>query len=1560
MSSADDAAFAADFTAAMEAASNRLVSERRSAVAGVGADVAARLALAPVWTTDVLAASALAPPDALDRLVEAGVATRSGDRYVIAEDRARALLADVLASGDVVAHLHAVAEAVDRARNSVAIPAALERFAALTAGAPSAGVVAARLHERVSAAADLPEAVNWIDAAGRLELGLGRSIVGARLHAGRLVARRRRDDDIARFLDGYFERPALQSRLRALLRGGEQPALWALHVHGVGGTGKTVLVRWLEGQFPSDGTAGSVVRIDFDYLHPNYPDTEPGLLVQVLAAELRLFGESEALVRFERLDALVTDWHERIDEAERTRPDEVPSVRRERHALVHDTFADAVGHLPRPVVLILDTTEELEKAPGGSANVTATMKTLTRLHEAVPGLRVVLSGRRTLPLPPGAEVLPVAGFTRDEAARFVAWTGIDGDRGAAVVDRVAADASPQGLSPFDLSLLAQWARDDPTLDAAAIRAIDHDRYVEHRILARLGDADLEAVLPVVVALGRFDDATLGAVTDRDGSALDELTAAVGRQEWITTEPGGIRAVDVHLQGRLAAYLERHRRAAWDAARSRAAAHLRAHCQQAPRSAVTVEHVAGAIRLTDPADPGKLSDWWARIEERARTEAAFGWLLGITARLLGGGGGVASAHPLFAAVAASHAACLGREEPDPVHGHRGLWQEVHAAAEPGSRLAARAAAHLPGEVHAALERWAPALDEALGAAFVAGLEAMPEQAPATAESLFAAARERSLSPELLAMAALLAGRSHAVAGDGAAARRWIRRAIGLVDTAVGGQGGHQWTDWAVEDAAARIRLWAAATWWPLLGSPGEAARLLVVERRVTNVDQDRAASLAAMLFLAAGRRYAHVSVPEVAGPFPPRALVHLDVPPLFVPRALTEAREGHVDDALALLAPWTDLPAGGADYLAAERTRMLLVRRFRLRDVGEGLTTGLVDSQAAVDLALLADLDALDGEKVAVPLWRRTSADPDPHVAHGCWRAVRADDPDALREADGWAVPEQVGPGSSAAELHRVLDDVERRRLAGDPRPAPDVLAWAAAHPLEPEHALRLLLRAVALAGTDATATDRPARRLGRNLAAEMALDEGELLALRLPDRAGALLDLAAGWFASAGDVAGQLRARAAAALAAQSAAGDVPGAGGAEVAALRTVYRRTVRSFPVPDWDELLARPSEAIADAARGWQPWVARCALAAHVAAGTADQLAAVIATQFATTGDDGRYLLAPELAVVRWHTAAPPQPPPPPTAQPFVSAPVVLRVDGGSARSTTWALRRDVARVQRLGSPDYAEFEANAVAEPGDPLAADPPLAPLLRDVDPQIAVEFHHTADVGAVSWEALLREATASDWASRPVWRRVQRAQRRQPRTDHAWPVLIACSDLSLPGAWHGHDEVQIVTTSLSPNVRVQPRVVHLIGLGVEKRSGVGLEFGAVIARTKVAPARPSAAEMAKWFPDTDLVVVQGLPNDEPVHGTWSREQAAYLRQLGTDFALAGVPAVVVVPALPVAAATAAIETLVTALPLDQERLAPPGLVAAVTAIRRLALGTSLPARAVEDALSVCLFLSDTW
>jgi hypothetical protein len=141
-----------------------------------------------------------------------------------------------------------------------------------------------------------------------------------------------------------------------------------------------------------------------------------------------------------------------------------------------------------------------------------------------------------------------------------------------------------------------------------------------------------------------------------------------------------------------------------------------------------------------------------------------------------------------------------------------------------------------------------------------------------------------------------------------------------------------------------------------------------------------------------------------------------------------------------------------------------------------------------------------------------------------------------------AALEHRGPSASAIEISLALDAVESSLLSDGELPsrqlpgAQSVHAWAMTHPEQPEQAVRLLLRAMALFkaqpdgahDVEAYSQDKAVdiRRL-----AELALEEGELLALRLPECGLWLLDESARWFGEARDRVGEAIAESVAALA---------------------------------------------------------------------------------------------------------------------------------------------------------------------------------------------------------------------------------------------------------------------------------------------------------------------------------------------------------------------------------------------------------------------------------------------
>ena len=106
---------------------------------------------------------------------------------------------------------------------------------------------------------------------------------GARCAAAvpRLGFSHRRDVD-RRHLGRFLERAEQMQAFDDLLV--SPPDEWALHYVGLGGVGKTMLVRHLTLLLTDDerfkGRA-ACARVDFDHLRPEYPTAAPGLLLEL-------------------------------------------------------------------------------------------------------------------------------------------------------------------------------------------------------------------------------------------------------------------------------------------------------------------------------------------------------------------------------------------------------------------------------------------------------------------------------------------------------------------------------------------------------------------------------------------------------------------------------------------------------------------------------------------------------------------------------------------------------------------------------------------------------------------------------------------------------------------------------------------------------------------------------------------------------------------------------------------------------------------------------------------------------------------------------------------------------------------------------------------------------------------------------------------------------------------------------------------------------------------------------------------------------------------------------
>jgi hypothetical protein len=1111
------------------------------------------------------------------------------------------------------------------------VPAVVARWAevAAIAGEQGSAGAATWLDRRIDdlvRSGETGAALAWAEAGAALAQVLGGELEAVALLGQRRVELLHRQAQDRRHLRRFLRRDEQLQDIGRLL---DQPEDgWALHLLGNGGVGKTMLLRHVMAEL-APAREIPTGRLDFDHISPDYPARRPGQLLLGLADELRAhFTNTQQEQVFRYVQGLLVKLHEGLSDRP-SRGDPLDAVHGDDLERALHAFADLVGLLPQPVLLMLDTCEELAKLQPLGARlpaVEATFSILERLHELAPGLRVLFAGRRLLAragrdwsaaasdeatalLPDDKDYLRlhwVRGFTEQEAATFL--SGVRPlARSAALREAVVArsreterDAPvvwrpprPGGsdirYNPFDLALYADWVREAPDLDPAVIASGRSDQYIEARVVGRVQRGDVRAILPAIALLGRFDRAMLRPAFRGDDDAFADLWRELAATEWLDFQhDAALRTsfleVDRNLHGRLLGwYGQPVRRSLLDDAAGRLGPGLAELVAGRPLGHLGIDHVDAALRLLPAAEA---ADVWDQLEARVAAEAAWDWARAVTERLLGENGAtVDRGHPLHAAVLATHCAALLHEQPSvPLVP---LWAEVETTAsthpdpETATWLRRRAVlGRIAGQGLEPPERQLQEIQEQmaavgegtdgagergrvraeqLAASLCAAIEALVERADQTNDAhtwaLEAATRirdgadrlaARQVSPPLVGFALSLAARALAHDGRWSEAGDDLRRALAALE----GQGGDEpvrqrWLGWRAPDGLLdRVRLealralppedrrmWPQDTWWR---EAAERTHLIDAERLVSAVLRVRLAAgplpATDLEALAASERY----LPDRQ----PVCNAHRAVPPLFATLALGWLALGDGVRALDLLDHRLDeAVASGRDrgtIDAAELARLEVVRRLRLIYRGPAL---------------------LDAGWPAWALTRSAAGAPpsptSPEILHAWWRCQPGlTGPDARRaierlaQASGEPAAEpppedaiQVGgrayplpPDASHGEFALALDWIEAARVAGESPLLPITLRVRspyATHPRESEVTLRFGLRAVAL-GVDEAASDEVhtlASQVGLRRAAELALDEGELLALRLPRHALELLRLAAAWFHDTGDLAGELIAR---------------------------------------------------------------------------------------------------------------------------------------------------------------------------------------------------------------------------------------------------------------------------------------------------------------------------------------------------------------------------------------------------------------------------------------------------
>lgn len=949
------------------------------------------LALTPVWTlglaracgfpsdgTDVretlqriesLGLCRSAPPPVVSQWEADAEPDPSLERFWMSSDQRSQHLARALRSGSRSSNLQEeigdLAESILAARQQgVTLLPILDCWATLAAQKVPYHIGQRLLDE--AGQAPPAQAVRWLEAARPLEEILKGELTAAFTRAvRRLEYRDRREVDL-RLLTKYVKRPEQLRDFDELLQGPDDR--WALHYIGAGGVGKTMLMRYLSvHRIPELG--GSSARIDFDYINPDYPSRAPGILLVQLAEELRLQaprGAAEDL--FSSFFSQITTLHEQLT-AKDLDEDPISSSAFEI-ALGH--LVEAMQRLPQPVVLLVDTCEELSKIQLDGTiprNVADTFRILEKLHdryvksraEPEENVLVVFCGRRLLASAGYGWSVPETPHPERDYLRLHVMRGFDRQEAESLLDRFkvperlrepilkqspllgfslagtgrAAPRHEEQYSPYSLDLHANWAQENPDLLPEEILDKRVDPFVRIRILRRLRPA-LSRLLPAIALLGRFDQDTLLAATQSDPQDFAELFRELADQEWATRQSGFVE-VERELRPRLLAHVQNTHAADLERVRRPAIDHLKRKIVrdsgEVPSGEINPLEIEVALRLMRPF-PEEAAEWWERLELGLARGAAPEWTEDLSRRLLAEEVGEDS--PLRAAVAAALAAALhrARRKTDTVP----LWQEVlttadrHPRAEGVQRLWLRALAGLVGAgalgvSDLAGEIWKlppPGLDAQLAASVVAAVERSTErleegtgsreEVDAFAElagSLIA--RVQKLDPGLSAFLRTLAARLCLLQGRGDKARDHFGEALGVRKKI--GTPRKGWIDWAApDDLSARIALeFVRGAWARILPARAVHDKLEKVPGSHDTLDGDRLES--ARLQVSAA-----LSVPDLSA-LEPTGIWHASedpvchaqrrFPPSAVTAALTLGEAGQIKEALGHLAL-----AGGAIETAA--------------------------------------------------------------------------------------------------------------------------------------------------------------------------------------------------------------------------------------------------------------------------------------------------------------------------------------------------------------------------------------------------------------------------------------------------------------------------------------------------------------------------------------------------------------------------------------------------------------------------------------------------------------------
>ena len=584
-------------------------------------------------------------------------------------------------------------------------PPALVRWAVLAAKASSPSGIVATFDEEVERAfASRTSATirDWMNAAQPFSALLLRrgddSMKQALQRASQRLILLRREENDQRHLKYFYQRDEQRAAFKGLMNSDDNS--WALHFLGAGGVGKTMLVRKITVDWAKEHDA-IAARVDFDYLKADYPTLDPGMLLWAFAQDLRAHAGIDSIRLFNYADRAFEELRKRLSSIRGKSHQRATDYKEFKEAIA--LYAEAMRLIPKRVLLIVDTCEELAKIGIGRTpveNIDETFRILRALHDGehtlsdesatpsggVPGLRVIFSGRRPLApegtnwrCPSAAQLKPrdflrlheVRGFKKTDAAMFLQEKmQVPRELIPAIVTRSSPDtgsvaeidwddprdrpAQEARCNPYDLKLYAEWAKEVPPPKAEEILATPPaTQYVELRVIRRLHYEPLKEVLPTVALLGHFDSRVLHEIFDgkKDKETIDTVFDLLQEEEWINqhlvqdSDGGSNLVLDVEpgLRTRLFVYFRKSPLLA--DVQPRAADYFEQITLHGNLSALDWSSFDAALTVLE-SDPDKtrVTRWWRQVEQLMLVSRPPEWIRDVTDKLQNEGGAAAWRDP----------------------------------------------------------------------------------------------------------------------------------------------------------------------------------------------------------------------------------------------------------------------------------------------------------------------------------------------------------------------------------------------------------------------------------------------------------------------------------------------------------------------------------------------------------------------------------------------------------------------------------------------------------------------------------------------------------------------------------------------------------------------------------------------------------------------------------------------------------------------------------------------------------------------------------------------------